>query len=141
MTKYVFLDANFLLIPVQLKIDVYQEIDDLIPRPYTLVILQAVFDELDKKKERRKYKSRFSKDYAMARQILESKTYEILEVPKPGNVLVDDFILEQALKQANSEDVEVYVATNDKELKRKCKEAGVSTIYVRKGKRLEIQNY
>ncbi len=136
----VYLDANFLMIPVQLKIDVYQEISEIVPHPFKFVVLSAVFEELDKKVARRKNKSQLAKEYAMARQILESKEYEISKKNKPSGMLVDDLILQEALKHQEASN-KVFLATNDKDLKRKCKKEGLPTIFIRKGKQVAIQNH
>ncbi|MHA1745878.1 MAG: hypothetical protein ACTSWW_07750, partial [Promethearchaeota archaeon] len=75
---FIFLDANFLLVPAQLKLDIYAEFDRLVPKPYTLVILAAILRELEVKSARVGPQSTFSREYRLARQIFEQHEYQLI---------------------------------------------------------------
>ena len=66
----IFLDANFLLLPTQFKLDIYQEFERLVPKPWQLLILQAIFVELDEKIAQLAPTAKFRREYSFARQLL-----------------------------------------------------------------------
>lgn len=45
--KKIILDTNFLLIPAQLKVDIFSEIERIIHEKYQLCVLASTFRELD----------------------------------------------------------------------------------------------
>ena len=56
--KRIILDTNFLLIPIQFKVDIFTEIDKICIFPYKLYIIEGTIDELNKIIEWRAYKSK-----------------------------------------------------------------------------------
>ncbi|MBD3353658.1 MAG: hypothetical protein GF364_19395, partial [Candidatus Lokiarchaeota archaeon] len=50
--SYIILDANFLLIPLQFKIDIYEDLVNLIPGRIRIVIISEVIAELKRKRNK-----------------------------------------------------------------------------------------
>ncbi len=135
--RFILLDANFILVPAQLKVDIYREFENIVPKPYQLAVVSAVFDELEHKIQLRGNKSQLERNYHISKQILDRKKHQIIKRKKHKGELVDDIILTQAIK-LKEEGNEVFIATNDKELRKKARNQKIKTIYLRKGKKLEI---
>lgn len=137
VTKYLFLDANFLLIPTQFKVDIYSEFERLIPKPWEIVLVSAIFTELEYKITRFTQKTKLKRQYSMARQLLDRQSYRLIEKERTPNQIVDDLLLETALEFQDSEG-ESYLCTNDKELRGKCLNREIKTIYLRQEKFLDV---
>lgn len=45
--KYIVLDTNFLLLPAQLRVDIFEEIDLIWQEPYQLFVLTGTLQELE----------------------------------------------------------------------------------------------
>ena len=62
------------------------------------------------------------------------------EIPKNNfqNLPVDDYLIELAEKKQQNEENAIYIATNDKELRKKASIKGIRAIYLRQKKFLEI---
>ena len=73
----VLLDSNFLLVPVQFKIDVYEEIRNLLGNPQ-FIILAEVFNELYLKLHRER-RQKFKLELKTSLELLEQKKKETPE--------------------------------------------------------------
>lgn len=110
----ILLDANFLLIPFQFKVDIFSEIERIVDVNYELVTLKSCLNELKSLKE-----------YKPMLKLAKEKNIKIIEnINKP----VDKEIIKYAVEN------QALVATQDKELKRKLKKEGINTITLRKKK-------
>ena len=69
--KTVLLDSNFLLVPVQFKIDVYEEIRNLLGNPQ-FIILAEIFNELYLKLHRER-QQKFRLELKTSLELLEQK--------------------------------------------------------------------
>lgn len=139
---FIFLDANFLLIPAQFKVDIYEQFRQLIPGPYQIVVISAVIDELTHKISNLSPTSSLRQQVKLALQILERESHHILEKPRPAdpNIGVDDWILQVMLDyKENFAETELYLATNDKNLRKKALENRFPTVFLRKKQRLEVE--
>ena len=135
----IFLDANFILTPSTLNVDIYKHLEINFPKTYELVVLSAIFTELEEKIRKYPRKTKLKQEYQLCRAILEQQEYTLIQCERqhPGK-LVDDLLLEYALnsfKQGKN----VYIATNDKELRKKCRYNKIKVIFVRQNKFLEIE--
>lgn len=117
----VILDANFLVDLARFKIG-FEELEALLTKPYTFVTLKKVIGEIEKIND---------KHSKVALRMLEMMKVEIVEIKEMN---VDNAILVLAEKDPAHN----IVATNDAELRKKLKNAGVKTIYLRARKHLEI---
>ena len=123
--KTIILDTNFLVIPFQFGIDVFDEINKLITGKHRIVTLQGVIREL---KNLEKNKGKDSRAAKLGLELIERKELEIIQTKEDN---VDDAIVEIA-------DGNMIVATNDKELIKRLKDKNVKVIYLRGKKRLEL---
>ena len=135
----IFLDANFILTPSTLNVDIYEQLKINFPNSFELVVLSAIFTELEEKIKRYPRKTKLKQEYQLCRAILEQQKYTLIQCERqhPGK-LVDDLLLEYAIKSFK-QGKNVYIATNDKELRRKCRDNKIKVIFVRQNKFLEIE--
>lgn len=113
----VILDTNFLLIPGQFKVDIFEEIDRICNFKYELYIIDKTFDELDSIIRRQKGKDKLAAKLAIS--LIKHKDLNIIHT-NSNKEIVDDLIVKEAEKE------KLIVATNDKELKQKLNEkAGI----------------
>ena len=135
----IFLDANFILTPSTLKVDIYKQLAINFPKSYELVVLSATFTELEDKIRKYPRKTKLKQEYQLCRAILEQQEYTLIQCERqhPGK-LVDDLLLEYALSSFE-QGKNVYIATNDKDLRRKCRNKKIKVIFVRQNKFLEIE--
>jgi rRNA-processing protein FCF1 len=123
----VILDSNALFVPLQLKIDILQELKTLLNRNYELVLLKPIQQELDRLAREDSPQTRKKASYALK---LAEKC-RIVNVHGDA-ASPDDIILETAAKW------KCPVFTNDRELRKKLRNINVPVIYVRQKSRLEI---
>ncbi|MFX1388371.1 MAG: PIN domain-containing protein [Promethearchaeota archaeon] len=137
----IVIDSNFILLPFQFKIDYLDEIRSLIEGNLRFIIVQQILNELESKKRREKKSTKF-------KRLLESGLYyieknkekfdiEILEEVKKNNETTDDFLL-RMLKDLKMETQNIYLATNDSDLRKSAKEIGISVIFLRQKKYLSV---
>jgi rRNA-processing protein FCF1 len=115
----VLLDTNFLIIPYRFKVDIFSEINRLVPGAEVATIKQVV-DELQKIDDKRAAK--------MAMEVLEK--FEVKVEDAQGET--DSALLNKAVAE------HAVLCTNDIELKKRCLDSGVAVIFMRKKKYLEI---
>lgn len=123
-TKTVALDSNMLISAVKFKVDVFEELRRNFGR-VKFVVPKQVAEELKKiAAESRKNE----KIVGVVKSIMEKNGVEIEEV---GAEDADSALL----KMAES----AYIASNDKELRKRIKNVGGKIIYLRKKKTLEVE--
>jgi len=120
----ILLDTNFFLVPVQMGIDIFEELDRVIGKSYKLVTIKPVVNELKEIKAKG-----WGKDQIATR--VGMKFLEKVEVIDFSGIAdnADEAIIQYG--QANKR--ECAIATNDKELRAKLEELRVPVVYV-KGK-------
>ena len=127
----VLLDSNFILVPLTLGIDIFQEIPRLMSRPIELVLLDAVRRELEELA--RSSGPKLRRQISSSLQSAESGC-RVVGASSVGKS-VDDLLVRVALEN------HCLVATNDRDLKRKLRRLGVPVIFVRQSSRLEIDGW
>ena len=112
----VILDTNGLLMLFQFHINLESELDRLLGL-YNIVIPSVVINEL----------SKLSSSVPEAKAALKlAQKYNVLQVEERNNMAtIDDVILDQA------HILNAMVVTNDKELRKKLKQKGLTSIYLR----------
>ena len=101
----IILDTNFLLIPYQFKVDIFAEIDRIIPEKHEILILDKTLDELNKIIKEQKGKHKLAA--VLALQLVKAKQLNII---KTKGEHVDDILV----------DLKGYtIATQDIELKKR----------------------
>jgi len=130
MVIKVIFDANFLFIPFQFKIDIFDELEALIGR-FEPIILSTTLKELESLSKKRKVKIR---NQALAALDLTKKC-KIIDMEKNLEESFDDVVLRVAKKWG------CPVATNDRTLRKRLREADVAVIFLRQRSRLGIEGY
>ena len=124
----VIADSNALFVPLQFKIDIFNELTRVLNRNFDLVLLSPVKRELETLAKKSSPKTRKNAVFALA--LAEKCKYvKVLEKPKE---LTDDAIVRIAMQW------KAPVFTNDKLLKKKLRDISLPVIYVREKSRLEI---
>jgi len=123
----IILDSNALFVPLQFKIDIFEELKTLLNRNFELVLLSPIRRELEKLAEKGSPGMRRNASYAL--NLAERCVFYDVnrEFASP-----DDAVLQMA-KEWNCP-----VFTNDRELKKRLRDINVPVIYVRQKSRLEI---
>jgi rRNA-processing protein FCF1 len=142
LRKEVIVDTNALLLPVELGVDIFGELERL--GYLHIIVPKMVLNELDQIKQRPglKGKERMAAKvgYALIRKYTEPSEQErrslrcmvsIEEFEEEGVQDTDELIVALALKR------KAAVLTNDEELRSKLSRSGIVTVYLRGRNRLE----
>jgi rRNA-processing protein FCF1 len=124
----VILDSNALFVPLQFKIDIFEELERLLNRKLELILLSPVKRELELLAEKGSPKMRKNASYAL--RLAEKCRY--VSVEASDSALTDDVIVETAKNWG------VPVFTNDRLLRKRLRDINMPVIYVRQKSRLEI---
>jgi rRNA-processing protein FCF1 len=124
----VILDSNFLMIPFQFNLDVFQEIEFLLQRKVDFVVPSAVKTELTGISARG---GEGAPEASLALQL--ASRCRVVEVALQPNESVDDAIFKAAQKLG------ALVATTDIELKQRLRSINVPVVYLREKSKLEVE--
>ena len=124
----VILDSNALFVPLEFKIDIFEELKRLVNRNVEFVLLSPVKRELEMLAAKDSPKIR--KEAFFALKLAEKCKY--VPVENDETLTTDDAIV----KVAKNWDSPVF--TNDRQLKKKLRDISVPVIYVRQKSRLDI---
>jgi rRNA-processing protein FCF1 len=123
----VILDSNFLMVPFQFNLDVFQEIEFLLQKKVDFIVPSGVKSELTTLSARG---GEGSAEASLALQL--ASRCRVVEVALDANETVDDAIVKAAQKLGG------VVATNDIELKNRLKLLKVPVVYLRDKSKLEV---
>jgi len=123
----VILDSNFLMIPFQFNLDVFQEIEFLLQKKVDFIVPSAVKSELTALSARG---GEGAAEASLALQL--ASRCRVVEVTLETNETVDDAIVKASQK------LSAVVATNDIELKNRLKLLKVPVVYLRDKSKLEV---
>lgn len=124
--KKVILDTNFLLVPMQFKVDIFSEFDRICHFNYKLFIFDESIGELKNIIKKQPQKHKKAAEFAL--KLIRLKNIEIIESDEKD---VDSLILENL-------DKDTIVATQDIELKKEILKKGASVIILRQKKYLQL---
>jgi uncharacterized protein len=124
----VILDSNALFVPLQFKIDIFEELKQLLNRNVEFVLLSTVKNELELLVA--KDSPKISREAIFALKL--AKKCKLVPIENDEELTADDAIVKVA-KSWNSP-----VFTNDRQLKKKLRDISVPVIYVRQKSRLDI---
>ena len=127
MIKVIF-DSNFLFIPSQFQLDIFEGLTNLLNQRFEPILLSPTYKELLKIAEKGAPKIR--QQASLALKIAEK--CRIIRVKKVFNETHDDVIVRVASKW------KCPVATNDRELRKRLRNLGVPVIFLRQRRRLEL---
>jgi hypothetical protein len=127
-TVKVVLDSNALLVTLQFKIDIFEELKTLLKRRFEPVLLLPVKRELERLAEEGSPKMRKNASFALE---LAEKC-KLVNINEEGMASPDNAIIKAAKKW------NCPVFTNDRLLRKRLRDINVPVIYVRQKSRLEI---
>jgi uncharacterized protein len=139
----VLLDANFLLIPSQYPVDIYQELRTHLLGKLQIVLVPEVLDELHNK-SKSTASTKFKRNVKLALELLNKQKdkfphqFKSISRKNTSNLPVDDYLISLAEESLKVSTNVIYIATNDKEIRTKASLKGIGTIYMRQKKILEI---
>lgn len=123
------LDTNFLFVPSQLRLDIFEKLANLLGQRFSPIILSPTYKELVRIAGSQAPKLR--QQASLALKLAEK--CRVVAVDKNVKESDDDFIVRVAAEW------KCPVATNDRVLRRKLRDINVTVIYVRQKSRLEIE--
>jgi rRNA-processing protein FCF1 len=126
-TLKVILDSNALFVPLQFKIDIFQELTTLLNRNFEPILISPVRHEIEKMAQTDSPKMRNMAAYAL-RLAEKCKLIEVDETE--GSV--DDAIVKAACELRSS------VFTNDIQLRKRLRNINVPVIYLRQKSSLAV---
>jgi len=129
VTLKVILDANFLFVPLQFKIDVFEGITRLLNQKFEPVLLSTTRRELQTMADLGSPQLR--KQAAVALKLAE--TCKVIDVKKRAEETDDDVILRIAAEWKSA------VATNDRELRKKLRGRNLPVIFLRGKNRFDLE--
>jgi len=125
----IILDSNFLFIPAQFRLDIFEAMTTLINQRYEPIVLSTTEDELRKMAEAGAPKLR--KQAKMALEL--AKKCQLAHVERKTEESNDDVIVRVAAQW------KCPVATNDSELRRRLRDISIPVVYLRQKSRLELE--
>ena len=128
MPVKVILDSNFLMVPFQFNIDIFQEIEYLLQKKVDFIVPSSVKLELTGISARG---GEGASEASLALQL--ASRCRVVEVSLQPQETVDDAIIKAAQKLG------AVVATNDIELKKKLRGIHIAVIFMRDKSKLEIE--
>jgi rRNA-processing protein FCF1 len=141
LENLIVIDANFILLPFQFKIDYLYEIDASLEGRTIFIVYKQILDELEAKRIREPKARKFHMNFKAGLFYLE-KNNEKYNIDYKQNIKLkdettDNFLLKSCM-ELKSISKRVFLATNDAELRRKAKKMEVSTIFLRQKKYLSF---
>jgi rRNA-processing protein FCF1 len=125
----VILDSNFLFVPLQFQVDVFEELENLLNQRFIPIILSSTLKEL-----RGLAKSDSPKEQKQALFALKlAKRCCVIPVEKDLGETFDDVIVRFALKWKSP------VVTNDREVRRRLRSLDLPVIFLRQKRRLMLE--
>ncbi len=128
MPVKVILDSNFLMIPFQFNLDIFQEIEYLLQKKVDFVVPSGVKSELTRISARG---GEGAPEASLALQL--ASRCRVVEVTLDSGGTVDDAIVRASQKLG------AVVATTDIELKKRLRDINVPVIYLRDKSKLEVE--
>lgn len=129
MPLRVIIDTNFLFIPSEFKIDIFEALSALFNERIEPVLLSTNYDEM--KRMTHEAAPKLRKQATFAQEL--TKKCKIVEIERNQDETNDDVLLRVA------ESWRSPVATNDGELRRKLRARRIPVIFMRGKKRLELE--
>lgn len=124
----VILDSNFLMIPFQFNLDIFQEIEYLLQKKVDFVVPSAVKNELTGISSRG---GEGAPEASLALQL--ASRCRVVDVTLEPQETVDDAIVKASQKLG------AVVATTDIDLKKRLRDINVPVVYLREKSKLEVE--
>lgn len=137
----IIIDANFLFLPIQFKIDFLNEISYILIGKNFFLIYKQIFDELESKRKRLNEISKFGRELNFAHIYLESNKHKYnlvyINKIKQRSETTDQYLLSECVR-LKKKHPNTYIATNDSQLRKEASKADIRNIYLRQKKYLDI---
>ncbi|MCW4023314.1 MAG: PIN domain-containing protein [archaeon] len=124
----IIIDANFFFIPLQFRLDIFEELTNLLNKRYEPILLSSTKMELEGLAQSN---PKIQNQALLALKFAEKCRF--VSVEKRPNETYDDVVVRVAAEW------KCPVATNDKEMKQRLREKGVATIFLRQKQRLAME--
>ena len=124
----IILDANFFFVPSQFRVDIFEELANLLSKRFEPILLSSTKTELEGLANSN---PKIRNQAILGLKLAEKCKFVFVE--KNPTETFDDVIVRVA------SDWNCPVATNDKELKKRLREKGVTTIFLRQKQRLAME--
>jgi rRNA-processing protein FCF1 len=125
----VIFDSNFLFVPSQFQLDIFEELTNLLNQRFVPVLLSPTKKELQRLAEEGSPKTR--KQASLALKLAEK--FRVVHVEKALKETHDDMIVRVAAEW------KCPVATNDRKLRKRLRSLKVPIILLRQRHRLELE--
>ncbi|MEK6874914.1 MAG: PIN domain-containing protein [Nanoarchaeota archaeon] len=125
--RRIIIDTNMLLVPIQFKLDIFNQINQICTFNYDLCIVDKTITELDQIIQQGKLLDR--RAARVAKLLVEQKKVKILDTT---NTKADDAITELSKPG-------IIIATNDRLLKQRAKQKGAQILTLRQKKYLMLE--
>ena len=125
----IILDTNFLFIPIQFNLDIFDELTKILNQRFIPIVLSSTVKELKGLIESASLKTQ--KQAINALKLVEKCHF--VPVNKSNNETFDDVIVRI------STEWKCAVATNDRILRKRLRQKAVPVVYMRQKKRLELE--
>ncbi len=116
------------MMAAQFPLDLTEELERILPS-YQLLIPSPVMFELEKIKKRSKGKNKIAASIAL--KIAKSPPFKLKEVKLLKGEMVDDALLR----------ISRVLCTNDRELRNRAREKGISVVYLRQRRYLTVDGH
>ena len=140
----IILDSNFILLPFQFKVDYLNEIRLNLEGEVEFIIFKQILNELEAKQVREPNVTKFQREFKSGLSYLEKNRnkYDItfLDETKKAIETTDDFLLRKAIELKIKNQL-IFLATNDSILRKKGREFGLNTIFLRQKKYLTFERH
>ncbi|MHA1459296.1 MAG: PIN domain-containing protein [Promethearchaeota archaeon] len=134
LENLIVIDANFILLPFQFKIDYLYDIDSNLEGRTIFILFKQILDELEAKRLREPNATKFIMNlksgllYLEKNKIKYNFVYNLLT--KSIGETTDDFLVRNC-QELKGKEKKVYLASNDADLRRRTRKIGVRTIFLR----------
>lgn len=128
LTTKIILDTNFLFVPFQFHLDIFEELNRLCVQSIEPLILSSTFEELQKLVKSHSVKK--SKQALLGLKLAEK--CRVVKIERENDESNDDVILKAAVE------MNCAVATNDRELRRKLRNVDLPVVFLRQRSTLAV---
>ena len=138
----IVIDSNFILLPFQFKVDYLNEIRLKLEGKLKFIIFRQILKELEAKKKRESKATKFQRQLKSGLLYIENNkdifSIEFIDKFKDKDETTDDFLIRKIIT-LKDESRNIFLATNDSELRKRARELGLSTIFLRQKKYISIE--
>jgi len=124
----IILDSNALFVPLELKVDIFEELNKLLKAKFEAVLLSPIRREIERLAKEASPQVMRNALYALKL----TKKCNLIEIEEEPDATPDDVIVEVAGKW------DCPVFTNDRQLRKRLRDINVPVIYLRQKSRLEV---